>query len=400
MNILFVTIAWPSPGEKNLYSDLMDEFVRKGHKVYVVGAQDLDGNQKYFRTVDNGIDVLRINTGKIRKAAYIRKALTLITLSRKMLKGIKTNFRNVKFDLIISSTPPITLSVLFCKVKKSNSASFYLLLKDIWPQGSVDLNVFRKYSPIWFFLRYHEIRTYKIADYIGTMSFMNVEYLLNNNKYLSKFKVEVCPNSIRPSKNSFKSNAGTIRQKYGIPDDACVFIFSGNLGKGHGLYFLVDAIKHLSEYNKAYFVIGGSGTHLNYLKEAFKEHKANNVFIYKWLPKVDFDLLLNTSDVGLILLDKKFSIPQFPSRLLSYLDTGKPILCAVNNSTDIGTIVEKSSSGISITHGDLNAFISEVIYFSENKNERLQMGENARRLLTDYYTVDRSYKTIMAHFKK
>ena len=189
-----------------------------------------------------------------------------------------------------------------------------------------------------------------------------------------------------------------IRDKYGIPGDACVFIFSGNLGIGHGLHFIIEAIQALSGYPKAYFVIGGSGTQFNYLEKKVKELLLENVFLYNWLPREDFERILATSDVGLILL-YRYTSPQFPSRLLSYYDYAKPALCAVNKDTDIGTIVEKEGCGRSVDHGDLNSFIEAVKFFCEQVEKRKIMGENGRKLLMDRYTVSHSYKIIMNHFR-
>ena len=398
MNILFISIAWPSPGKRNLYSDLMDEFIINGHNVFVVGTQITDNLTNTDLKVEKGIRVLRVKSGKILKASYLRKATSLLTLGRAMFKSIVKYYGDINIDFIIASTPPVTLSPLYKKLKKRYKASLYLLLKDIWPEGSVDLNVFRKNSLIWLYLRYHEIETYKTADYIGTMSPMNREYLLLKNKFLLSSKVEVCPNSIRPSTVQINSNVDKTRKKYGIPVDACVFILSGNLAKGHGLGFLIDAIIHLSDYSKAFFIIGGAGTHMKLVKNSFRNYSCNNVFIYEWLPQEDFELILRASDVGLILLDKKFSIPQFPSRLLSYLDFEKPVLCAVNKNTDIGSIVKNSNSGKTVIHGDLTSFVNEVKYFSENENARLNMGRNARKLLINNYTAFQSYEIIKQHF--
>jgi glycosyltransferase involved in cell wall biosynthesis len=189
-----------------------------------------------------------------------------------------------------------------------------------------------------------------------------------------------------------------VRLKYNIPQNACVFIFSGNLGIGHGLRFLVETIKTLEDYERAFFIIGGSGTQFHFLMESFKAYSHRNVLLYEWLPREDFNDILKASDIGLILLHK-YSVPQFPSRLLSYLDYSKPVLCAVNNYTDIGTIVEENGCGRAITHGNLDEFISIIRFFSENEEERKRMGESGRSLLVDNYTTSHSYKIIMSHFE-
>lgn len=395
MNILFITIAWPSSGNRNLYSDLLEEFAQRGHKVFVAATHADLNFQTAEEKLHNGIRIVRIPTGKIRKTSALRKAISLLTLGRKLRKTIKLFYKAEKFDLIISPTPPITLSRLFKKLKKQHNAQFYLLLKDIWPQGSVDLKVFKKYSLPWLYLRKHEISTYKVADRIGTMSQMNVSYLLEKNHFLPAEKVEVCPNSIKPSASIPEADKNIIRKKYNIPSDACVFLFSGNLGRGHGLDFLVRVMQELSSYPKAFFVIGGSGTHFDYLEKKIKEKQLDNVFLYNWLPREDFENMLATSDVGLILLDKRYTVPQFPSRLLSYLDAAKPVLCAVNENTDIGEIVIKAKCGKSLIHGDINAFKEAVRFFAENPQRRLTMGENSRKLLLERYTVEKSYEIIL-----
>jgi glycosyltransferase involved in cell wall biosynthesis len=398
MNILFISIAWPASGNKNLYSDLMDEFVLQGHRVHVAGTHHKINESSQDLSEENGITVLRIHSGQIMKTSYFRKARTLLTLGRKFSLAIDRYFGKEHFDLIIAPTPPITLSVLYRKLKRKYRAPFYLLLKDIWPQGSVDLKVFRKYSLPWLYFRLHEKRLYRVAEHIGTMSPLGAEYILSKNRFIDGHKVEVCPNSIRPANEIPEKPVHEIRDKYGIPRDACVFIFSGNLGIGHGLHFLVEAIQALSDYSKAYFVIGGSGTQYAYLESRLEELSPGNVFLYSWLPREDFQDMLTTSDVGLVLL-YKYTSPQFPSRLLSYLEYSKAVLCAVNNATDIGSTIELEGCGREVVHGDLDSFVDAVKSMSEQVDERRRMGENGRKLLMDRYTVSHSYEIIMNHFK-
>ncbi|HPT21830.1 MAG TPA: glycosyltransferase family 4 protein [Bacteroidales bacterium] len=396
MRVLFISIAWPGQGERNLYSDLLSEFALNGHEVFVVSASELDDLQNGSREPvnENGMTILRIKTGMIRKTSYLRKSISLLTLGNKISSAIVKHFPGIKFSIILSHTPPITLSVLFRKLKKYHNAYFYLLLKDIWPQGSVDHKIFKKYSIPWCYLRFHERLIYKTADKVGCMSPLGVSYILSHNNFLSESKVEVFPNSIRPTVDFPVVENTLIRQKYGIPNEACVFIFSGNLSKGHGLGFLVDAVKRLSGYPSAFFLIGGSGTHYDYLENSFSNYDKSNVLLYRRLPLDDFNKLMQSSDIGLILLDSCYTVPQFPSRLLSYLDHSKPVLCAVNSATDIGTIVEKNNCGKTVLHGDIEAFIGAVRLLSENPALRKQMGLNSRKLLDTEYNVSNCYNII------
>jgi len=397
MNVLFVTIAWPKKGNTNLYTDLLEEFKIRGNNVYVLHGEANDIDKPYHKETGENIEIVRVKTGKITKAGPVRKFISLMTLSRKLDAALKSEYKSVNFDLILFATPPITLSRFLRKIKKRHKAGLYLLLKDIWPYGMVDLGVIKNKGLIWRYFRWHEKRIYRIADHIGCMSPMGVDFVLDKNPDIPDKKVEVCPNAIiipiAP-----RAVDKTIREKFNIPQDATVFLFSGNLGQGHGLYFLVRNIISLSDCQKAFFLIGGNGTHFKKLQSALDEARVSNAFIYDYLPQEDFESLIATCDVGLILLDKAYSYPQFPSRLLAYLKNKMAVLCAVNDNTDIGRIVVENDCGLSVNHGDDIEFQKTIKYLSENPEKVHSMGESGWELLKKQYDVRDAYTTIMAHF--
>jgi glycosyltransferase involved in cell wall biosynthesis len=399
MNILFATIVWPEGDESNIYTDLMQEFANQGHNVYVLCSRERRMGKSTEYRERNGIHVLRVRCGNIQKTNFIEKGISVVLLGNQMMQALKRHLSSVKFNIIICSTPPITLAGMVATLKKKHKAKVYLLLKDMWPQGPVDMGAIKKGGLTWQYFRRKEKRMYAVADYIGCMSPAGVRYVLKHNPQIPPNRVEECPNSIRLRKLSPVERDG-LRQKYRIPKNATVFVFGGNLGMPQGLHFLVNVIKMINGDDKVYFLIIGSGTHYPMLKKAFKEIKPTNAAIYERLPKVDYDQLVRACDVGLILLDKRYSIPHFPSRLLSYLEAGMPVLCAVNEATDIGTIVEQAGSGITTMHGDIESFASAARFMAERPERKFTMGLNARKLLENRYSTSRSYKIIMNHFRR
>jgi glycosyltransferase involved in cell wall biosynthesis len=402
MKILFVTIAWPETGRRNLYTDLMSEFSDRGHDVTVVCNTEKKNEMTYSFGIENGIQVLRIRTGRIKKAHIIQKALSLFFLSGKFKKGVVRYLSDFEFNLILFNTPPVTLSNFLMFLKKHYSASIYVLLKDMWPYGFVDFGLIKKGGPIYNYLRNHEKKVFKVADHIGCMSPKGVEFVISNNPDLEINKLEVCPNSIKIIEKELNNKnidlESKVKAKYGIPSDATIFIFSGNIGLGHGIDFLLDMIIDLKYYKKAFFLIGGAGTNFSRAKNRLDSENLSNAYMYSFLPDQDFEELMSICDVGLILLGSKYKYPQFPSRLLGYLQDNLAILCSVNYETDIGDIVEKYGAGISTIHGDVNGFKSAVYRLCENVDETKKMGNNGFKLLKNRYSVDISYNVIMNHY--
>ena len=81
--------------------------------------------------------------------------------------------------------------------------------------------------------------------------------------------------------------------------------------------------------------------------------------MFESLPKNEYDRLVAACDIGLIFLDHRFTIPNFPSRLLSYLNASIPVFACTDTVSDIGKIiVEERGSG-----GAYN-----VVYLIDKKN--------------------------------
>lgn len=398
MNILFLTIAWPENNESNIYTDLMEEFSDQGHSVYVVAARERRINKATEFTTEHGINVLHVKSGNIKKTGYLEKGISSVLLGYQMELAIKKYYKDIEFDLVIYSTPPITIANTVKNLKRKYNAKTYLLLKDIWPHDIADMGAIKRGGPIWLYFRYKEKLIYRVSDYIGCMSPANIKYVLKHNKNLSPEKVEECPNSIRP-KNQIDTIASEIRKKYGVPDKATVFVYGGNLGEPQGVDFLLDAASEIKDNKEVAFLIVGSGTEYLKIKERIEKEAIDNILLLQRLPKEEYDNLVRTCDVGLVLLDRRSTIPNFPSRLLTYLDIGMPVLCATDDVCDMGGIVEEYNCGIKVLHGDINSFLKAIEKLSSNGNLRENMSIKARELLEKRYTTRHSYEIIMNHFK-
>jgi len=404
MKVLFLTLLdFSTINENGIYTDLMREFVKDGHDLYIMSPTEKRKNEPTKLIDNNKVKMLKLQIGNTQKTNLIEKGISTLTLESKFKSGIKKYFDDVKFDLVLYSTPPITLQKAVEFVKQRDQAKTYLLLKDIFPQNAVDLGMLKTSgikSLIYKSFRNKEKRLYKISDYIGCMSNANVEFLLKYNPSIPKETVEICPNSIEPIDIDIsKQEKNRIRVKYDIPTDKTVFIYGGNLGKPQGIDFLIECIRANENNKQSYFLIVGSGTEFGKLKNYFDKEKPKNAKILSQLPKNDYEVLANSCDVGLIFLDKRFTIPNFPSRLLSYMQASMPVLAATDINTDIGEVIEDGNLGYWCESGDLKGF-NQLIKRLCDRELRVGLGKNARDYLENHYTAKHSYEIIMSHFNK
>ncbi len=403
-NILFLTLSmFRSIDEHGIYADLMREFVKNGHDVYIVSPVErryglvtklMHGASDEFH---KRVHILWIKTGNIQKTNIIEKGISTILLESKLISGIKKYLSDVKFDLVLYSTPPITFFKAVEYVKKRDNAKTYLLLKDIFPQNAVDLGMMKKSGIkglIYKYFRRKEKKLYAISDKIGCMSPANVEYTFRMNPEIPSDKVEVCPNSVEYRDMSITDDErNALRKKYDIPLDKKVFVYGGNLGKPQGIPFIIECLKAEADNKDVFFLIVGSGTEFPKLEEFVSTEKPNNVKLMKQLPKEDYDKMVAACDVGMIFLDHRFTIPNFPSRLLAYMQAGIPVLACTDTNTDIGKVITDAGFGWWCESNDVAAFSSAVAEALAADADAMKEKEIA--YLYKNYTVETAYKTIV-----
>ncbi len=398
MKILFLSLLdFETIEEHNIYTDLLREFRKEKHELYIVSPVERRKNRDTYIIQEDNCKILKLCIGNVQKTNYLEKGFSLLRLQGQFIKGITTYFSDVKIDLILYATPPITFSRVVAYIKKRDQAISYLLLKDIWPQGIVDLGVISKKGLIYRYFRKKEEDMYKVSDYIGCMSLANVRYILEENSFLKADKVEVCPNSIEPVllQEISELDINQMKQKYEIPQNKTIFLYGGNLGRPQGLDFLLQIIEKCED-NEAFFLIVGDGTEYERIDNYLKSIKSENARLIKYLPKTEFEKLVQISDVGLVFLDRRFTVPNIPSRILSYMQAGIPILAATDSATDLREIIENNEMGYWCENGDLQMFFSDMKMLKEIK-KRKKMGENGRKCLEEKYSVAKGYQIIEKH---
>ena len=400
MNVLFLTLHdITDVHERGIYSDLVREFVRHGHSFYVVKPNERKTGRPTEVTESDGVRILGVRTLNIQKTNVVEKGIGTLLLEGQYHRAIKRYFKGVKFDLILYSTPPITFNKVIASLKSLYGARTYLLLKDIFPQNAVDLGMFSDKSLLHRFFRAKEKRLYALSDMIGCMSPANVEYVLAHNPEVGRERVEVCPNSVEPVAHAEAVDREAVLSKLGIPLDKMVFVYGGNLGKPQGVDFLLDVVGANERLDDTFIVVVGSGTEYPKVERWFVEHNPRNSKLLRGLPKTEYDNLVRACNVGLIFLDRRFTIPNYPSRLLSYLENGMPVVMATDVNTDIGRIAEANGYGNWVESGDVAGFVRLLERYASDRELVKEKGECGRRYLEEHYTVARSYSIIMRHFE-
>lgn len=398
MNILFLSVTGLYDlSKRGIYTDLMRQFVRNGHKVHIVSPFERRMGRKTEVYESGGAQILGVRTLNIQKTNVVEKGIGTLLLEYQYMHAINRFWGDIRFDLVLYVTPPVTLNRVIRHIRQRNNARTYLLLKDIFPQNAVDLGMFSRRSLFFRLFRHKERELYRLSDHIGCMSPANVEFVLRHNPDVDERKVHVNPNSIEVQEQRVV-NKNAVRRKYGLPTDRPIFIYGGNLSRPQGIDFLLQMLEQYEHDASLFFVIAGSGTEYPKVESWYSTHQPQNARLQPYLPKEEYDLLVQSCDAGMIFLNRRFTIPNFPSRLLSYLEYRMPVIIASDPNTDIGRIAEENGFGVWSESGDAAHFVANVERLM-NPQTRKEMGERGYHFLQDNYTVDKTYSIIINSLK-
>lgn len=398
MNILFLSIstAISDLNNRGIYPDLLRYMANQGHEVFIVCPFERRTKKSTVLKEYENVHILGVKTLNITKSNFIEKGIATLVIENQFKWAINKFYKNYKFDLLLYTTPPITFNNLISYIKNKFNAKTYLMLKDIFPQNAVDLGLMSKNSITYKYFASKEKQLYKISDFIGCMSPANLKYVIENNDILNPDMVGLCPNAIEIIE---RSNANRTRieilNKYNIPSNKTLFLYGGNLGIAQGIDFLIEVLDNLINREDIFFLIVGGGNQSSKIENWVNMKIPKNTLYIPMLSRSDFDQLESSCDVGMIFLDKRFTIPNFPSRMLAYMEAKLPILIASDMISDAGIIAQENDFGRFSVAGNLDGFLVNLNFLHNNIEKRKQMGVNGFKFLKENYSVEIPYQNIM-----
>ncbi|MCR5222964.1 MAG: glycosyltransferase family 4 protein [Lachnospiraceae bacterium] len=389
MKILYLTMSKIELHKQGIYSDLINALSDAGHEVSLVQVCEPKDAERTVLLREGRVLILKVKVGELFGVNFIKKGINTVKIAPVLKRALRTYLPDARFDLVLYATPPITFSSVVKFAKSRYGCASFLMLKDIFPQNAVDIGLFSAKSPIRAYFRHREKALYDLSDTIGCMSEKNRDYLLEHDPWIDPGKILLFPNTQRVDPMPVRH----------VPEGTLRFVFGGNFGKPQAIPFLLKAIldPRMQELN-AVFSFVGNGSETRLVKEA-----AEGCDRLEYIPFMQPDAyarFMESCDVGLISLDHRFTIPNFPSRILSYLSMGMPVLAATDTVTDIRDLVEKQAKcGLWCASDDVDGFIDCVRQFTLHPEKLAKYGMCGRKYFEEHFDVRHSVEIIEKSMK-
>ena len=287
--------------------------------------------------------------------------------------------KNRKYDLIfVYGVSPILQALPAIFLGKLKRIPIVLWVQDLWPE-SVSAAGYLK-SPILL----------KILDCVVRYIYNHCDLILGQSnsfvKHISKLtmrKVIFFPNSV--DKFFYDSKA---TKKLGHDDifyNKFSILYAGNVGLAQGIDVFIDAAKKLKKNSDIRFIIIGTGSRIDWVKQQKKEFNLNNLILGGVYPIEEMPNILKKASVLFLGLKKeKIFEMTIPNKLQAYLAVGRPILASMNG--EAAKIIDTSGAGVAVEAENLNLLVNTILDLYKMPKNRLAMfGKNGKKYFKSHF---------------
>jgi colanic acid biosynthesis glycosyl transferase WcaI len=303
-------------------------------------------------------------------------------------------------DVYVIVSPPLLSGLAIGFIAKIKGRPVLFHIQDLQPDAAVWLGML---TQRWLIktLYWFEAITYRWMHVISGITPAMVKALLE--KDLPPQKVKLLPNWIPISRDSELPPRRTeaamqVRRSLGIEDNTFLAVYSGNLGSKQGLDVLLDTALELKQRNipaaEITLMICGDGAEKVRLTGKAKELGLDNLKFTPLLPYEDYKAILTSIDVSLVTQVLGSGKAFFPSKVLSILAAGCPILAVCDEESPLHDSLAEGNCGTT-AHPDEPSAIAEAL--QKLAEDRLRLETYSR---SGFNWVKRfAPETVLANFE-
>jgi len=344
----------------------------------------------------NGLRVVRVALPRLPRRLPLARGLWQFSCS---LAFTPVALLGARPKVALVYSPPLPLGLTGSLLRSLRGVPFVLNVQDLFPQSVVDLGLLRSHFLIRFFERMERF-VYRCAAHITVHSPGNRDHVIGTGAQPEK--VTVIPNWIDttflhpgPKENAF-------RQAHGLKGKFVVS-FAGVIGYSQDLDTVLAAAQLISNAPDIVFLIVGDGVEKRRLMDKAKELRLSNVKFLPMQPRGRYLQVIQASDVSLATLRSDVRTPVVPSKILSVMAVGRPVITALDLSGDAPKLVKEAQCGLVLPPEAPSALAEAILKLYNDRAFGNQLGRNGRAYTEEHLSLQRAaewYENLMMEIVK
>lgn len=166
-----------------------------------------------------------------------------------------------------------------------------------------------------------------------------------------------------------------------------VLLYSGTLGFKHNPQIFIDLATEFREDADIRIVVLSEGHGAELLSRRQREFPG--LLVLPFQPDADFHKALATADVLLAILEPEAAGYSVPSKILTYMAAGRPILAAISAKNLAARTIVAASAGVTVDPGNVSELCLSARYLLDDEGRRTQLGSAALRYAQANFDIER-----------
>jgi colanic acid biosynthesis glycosyl transferase WcaI len=286
-----------------------------------------------------------------------------------------------KPDLIFAVSPPLGLALTAAALSRLWRVPFVFDVEDLQPDAAVELGMMKGKLLVRALYRIERL-AYQRAALVSTITEGMRQRILE--KGTDPGKVVLFPPRADSSLYTLRdrTNGSGFREQYGLQGKLIVS-HSGNMGVKQGLEVILEAAEKSREREDIQFLFVGDGAMRPQLEAQARSRNLNNV---RFLPLLGDDLfpeMLAATDIALITQQRVVSNIVFPSKVVTLLCAGCPVIASVNSGSEVAKVILRSGAGLIVEPENADALLNAILQLSKCPESLARMSIQARQFANE-----------------
>lgn len=382
MKVLLITPYYPPEigGAAHLMCELAASLRDRGHRVTV-----LTGYPRYnvkvappqyrrsFRMTEtlDGIEVKRARILTLPRSSMIGRGLEHFFVGA-WLTALAAVAPRADAAMVLS--PPLPLPWMIAGLGRVRRVPVVVNIQDLFPREAVELRMLTNKALIAFF-EAMERQVYRWAARITVHSPGNKGHVVARGG--AGGRVDVVGNWIDLDRIRPGARANAFSRRYGL-DDRFVVSYAGTMGWAQDMGTIVKSAALLRDRKEILFLFVGDGVEKGKAQALSLELGLANML---WLPTQPWSVypeILAASDACLINLCPELRTPVVPSKLLSIMAAGRPVVASLPAESDARGMIADAASGITVGAGEERALAEAIGRLASDRGLGREMGRRGR----------------------
>ena len=374
-----INYAPESTGIAPFNADLCEYLTGCGHQVAAVTAfpyypqwrkRPADRKRWFATEKVRGVRVHRCGCYVPRVVTTVRRIVHELSFC---LSSAWRILRLPRADIYLVVSPPLALGFFAWMAAKAKRSRFVLHVQDLQPDAAAGLGMLPRGGLIPALYRLERFAYAKAAVVSGISDGMISAF---RAKGVPAEKRALLPNWLRVWTEAGRPDRSRAeaRRHFDIDEHAMLAVYAGNLGRKQHLEIMVAAARLLAAEPAAgghsvRMIIAGDGAARPELEATLRAHPGLAVQLLPLLSNADYHALLVAADVAVITQATGTGQFFFPSKLLSVLAAGLPVIAVADENSELADAVRKGCFGFTVAPGDAAALAGILRDLGESRDQ-------------------------------